>query len=92
MTVSSLTMTKADRQSDRQSVQAPDNHAQKTRSATVKLQSFLGEAPEHTDLVSKRQDLQLESGLRRKTENIVERNRHSTLNIGLASPFRTRQT
>jgi hypothetical protein len=27
-----------------------------------------------------------------KTENIVERNRHRTLNIGLASPFRARQT
>jgi hypothetical protein len=36
---------------DRQSVQAPDNHVQKTRSATVNAGPFLWGALQHTDLV-----------------------------------------
>src|SRR5580704_17169358 len=39
MTVSGLTLTSA----DRQSVQAPDNHAQNTQSATVNFGRFLAE-------------------------------------------------
>jgi len=79
MTVSVLTMTSA----DLQSAQAPDNHAQKIRSAAVNLGRFLGGPSQHTDLVSKRHDLYLERGPRtEKPRNIVERNRHRMLNIG----------
>jgi hypothetical protein len=85
MTVSGLTMTSA----DLQSAQAPDNHAQKTRSATVNFGRFLAERRSTPIWCRKATFSTWRAARERKTENTVERNRHRTLNIGLASPFRT---
>jgi hypothetical protein len=88
MTVSGLTMTSA----DRQSAQAPDNHAQKKRSATVNFGRFLAERRSTPIWCRSATISTWRAACEPKTENIVERNRHRTLNIGLASPFRARQT
>src|SRR5258707_3746041 len=59
MTVSGLTMTKA----DRQSLQTSDSHDQRSRSADVSFRPLHG-ATEHADLMPKREVLQLEYGSR----------------------------
>src|ERR1700693_2084633 len=88
MTVLGLTMTSA----DLQSAQAPDNHAQKTRSAMVNFSRFLAER-RGTPIWCRKATFSTRIAVReRKTENTVERNRHRTLNIGLASPSGLRQT
>src|SRR6266567_3744193 len=81
MTVSDLTMTSA----DRQLAQAPDNHAQKTRSATVNFGRFLAER-RSTPIGCRSATISTwRAACERQTENIVERKGHRTLNIGLAS-------
>ena len=81
MTVSGLTITSA----DRQSAQAPDNHAQKTRSAMVNFSRFLAERRSTPIWCRKATFSTWRAARERKTENTVERNRHRTLNVGLAS-------
>jgi|ERR1035438_1715303 hypothetical protein len=85
MTVSGLTMTSA----DFQPAQAPDNHTQKTRSATVNAGRFLAERRSTPIWCRKARFSTWRAARERKTENSVERNRHRTLKIGLASPLRT---
>jgi hypothetical protein len=77
MTVSGLTITSA----DFQSAQAPDNHAQKTRSATVNVGRFFAERRSTPIWCRKARFSTWRAAHERKTENIVERNRHRTLNI-----------
>src|SRR5450755_2956297 len=84
MTVSGLTMTSA----DLQSAQALDNHAQKTRSATVNFGRFLAERRSTPIWCRSATISTWRAACERQTENIVERKGHRTLNIGLASPFR----
>jgi hypothetical protein len=81
MTVSGLTMINA----DRQSTQAPDNHAQKTRSAMVNFGRFLAERRSTPIWCRSATISTWRAACERKTENIVETSRHRTLNIGLAS-------
>ena len=81
MTVSGLTMISA----DRQSAQALDNHAQKTRSATVNFGRFLAERRSTPIWCRSATISTWRAACERQTENIVERNGHRTLNIGLAS-------
>jgi hypothetical protein len=81
ITVSGLTMTSADLQSG----QAPDNHAQKTRSAVVNFSRFLAERRSTPIWCRKATFSTWRAARERKTENTVERNRHRTLNVRLAS-------
>src|SRR5450432_159192 len=72
---------------DRQSVQTPDNHAQKTRSATVKFGRL--EERRSTPIWCRSAKISIWRAAReRKTENSVERNTTGRSCIGLASPFR----
>src|SRR5215471_4612695 len=80
MTVSGLTMTSV----DRQSAQALDNHAQKTRSAIVNLGRFLAEQRSTPIWCRSARISTWRAACERNTENIVERNKDITLNIGLA--------
>jgi len=79
-TVSGLTMTRA----DRQSAQAADNHAQKTRSANVNFGRFLAERRSTPIWCRSAMFSTWRAARERKTENIVERNKDRTLNICLA--------
>ncbi len=60
MTASGLPITGA----DFQSAQAPDNHAQKTRSATINVGRFFCGASQYTDLVPQGKILYLEGNAR----------------------------
>jgi hypothetical protein len=81
MTVSGLTMISA----DRQSAQALDNHAQKTRSATVNFGRFLAERRSTPIWCRSATISTWRAACERQSENIVERNGNRTVNIGLAS-------
>ena len=79
MTVSGLTMTSA----DRQSAQAPDNHAQNKRSATVNFGRFLAERRSTPIWWRNARISTWRAARERKTENRVVRNGDKALHIGL---------
>jgi hypothetical protein len=88
MTVWGWTITST----DRHPAQAPDNHAQKTRSATVNFGRFLAER-RSTPIWWRRAKISTWRAAReRKTENRVARHADSALNIGLASYSRNSAT
>jgi len=81
MTVSGLTMTSA----DRQSAQAPDNHAQNKRSATVNFGRFLVERRSTPIWWRNARISTWRAARERKTESRLVRNGDKVLHIGLPS-------
>ena len=79
-TVSGLAITRA----DRQSAQAADNQAQKTRSANVNFGRFFAERRRTPICCRSAMISTWRAARERNTENIVDRNKYRRLNIGLA--------
>ena len=84
MTAWGLTITST----DRQLAQTPDNHAQKTRSATVNFGRLLAERRSTPIWWRSARISNWRTARERKTENSVARSADNALNMGLASYYR----